>query len=132
MLRTACYRHAKNYPGEKYAISRTQPAGCSYPSIPYLYPSWAMVMGLKQGEITQEQYRELYLQMLEAPCSCRRSQQEPHPVRQHLEAIKAEVEKGRDIVLLCWEPPGQFCHRVLVAEYLVNNLGLDPALVEIN
>lgn len=132
MLRTASFREAERYPGEKYSISRTQPAGCSYTPIPYLFPAWIMIMGLKQGEISESQYTDLYLQILEGPCSCRRSQQEPHLVRQHLEAIKSEVERGRDIVLLCWEPKGKFCHRVLVARYMIDSLGLDPRLVEIN
>lgn len=31
---------------------------------------------------------------------------------------------GRDAVLLCWEPPGQFCHRRLAATWLENELGI--------
>lgn len=32
---------------------------------------------------------------------------------------------GNDIVLLCWEGPGEFCHRHIVAEWLKNTLGID-------
>ena len=31
---------------------------------------------------------------------------------------------GDDAILLCWEPPGTFCHRRLVAEWLEKNLGV--------
>ena len=30
---------------------------------------------------------------------------------------------GPDAILLCWEAPGEFCHRRLVAEWLQENLG---------
>lgn len=33
-------------------------------------------------------------------------------------------EFGMDSVLLCYEPPGEFCHRRLVAEYLQRTLGV--------
>ena len=31
----------------------------------------------------------------------------------------------RDKVLLCWEDPGLFCHRRIVAEWLQENLGVE-------
>jgi len=31
---------------------------------------------------------------------------------------------GADAILLCWEQPGAFCHRRLVAEWLEKNLGV--------
>ncbi len=33
-------------------------------------------------------------------------------------------ELGEEAVLLCWEPPGKFCHRRLVAEWLQKALGI--------
>jgi len=32
---------------------------------------------------------------------------------------------GRDVVLLCYEKPGDFCHRKLVAEWLSDNLNIE-------
>jgi hypothetical protein len=32
---------------------------------------------------------------------------------------------GDDFVLLCWEPPGEFCHRQVVAAWLKKELGLE-------
>ena len=38
---------------------------------------------------------------------------------------------GEDAILLCWEAPGKFCHRRLVAEWLEEHLGrLVPELRE--
>ena len=32
---------------------------------------------------------------------------------------------GEDAILLCWEPPGGFCHRRLVAAWLEEHLGVE-------
>jgi uncharacterized protein (DUF488 family) len=32
---------------------------------------------------------------------------------------------GEDAVLLCWEKPGEFCHRHLVAQWLKEKLGIE-------
>lgn len=34
-------------------------------------------------------------------------------------------ELGSDSVILCWEAPGKFCHRYLVAKWLSESLGID-------
>lgn len=31
---------------------------------------------------------------------------------------------GEDAILLCWEPPGKFCHRHIVAEWLRDKIGI--------
>lgn len=31
------------------------------------------------------------------------------------------ISKGADVALLCYERPGEFCHRHMLAEYLTNN-----------
>ncbi len=35
------------------------------------------------------------------------------------------MSKGKDVALCCFEKPGEFCHRHLVAEWLNSNLGID-------
>ena len=32
---------------------------------------------------------------------------------------------GHDVILLCFEKPGEFCHRHLVAQWLKSNLNID-------
>jgi hypothetical protein len=42
-----------------------------------------------------------------------------------LEANKILEEIGNDAILLCWEKPGQFCHRTLVGEWLSRELRIE-------
>lgn len=44
---------------------------------------------------------------------------------QDIVAFLERVSDGKDVVLLCFEKPGDFCHRQLVAEWLNKNLQLD-------
>lgn len=45
-------------------------------------------------------------------------------VLSELNAKQVFEELGEDAVLLCWEAPGKFCHRRLVAGWLQNELGI--------
>jgi len=42
-----------------------------------------------------------------------------------LDPRKVYQELGEDAILLCWEKPGEFCHRRLVAEWLERELGVE-------
>jgi len=42
-----------------------------------------------------------------------------------LDAAKVVEDLGSDAVLLCWEAPGKFCHRRLVAAWLEEALGIE-------
>ena len=37
---------------------------------------------------------------------------------------KVFEDLGEDAIMLCWEPPGKFCHRRLVAKWLEECLGV--------
>lgn len=41
----------------------------------------------------------------------------------NLDPQKVFEDLGEDAILLCWEAPGKFCHRRLVAEWLEEHLG---------
>ncbi|PJZ28737.1 DUF488 domain-containing protein [Leptospira kmetyi] len=41
-----------------------------------------------------------------------------------LEELK-ELSQGKDIALLCYEKPGDFCHRRLVAEWIERKTGIE-------
>jgi uncharacterized protein (DUF488 family) len=47
-----------------------------------------------------------------------------------LDPKKVYEELGENSILLCWEKPGDFCHRHLVAEWLSSNLNI-PKIEEI-
>ena len=59
---------------------------------------------LKMDEVT---YREEYQKILD--------NRDPRRVYEAL---------GENSILICWEAPGKFCHRRLVAEWLEEHLGL--------
>ena len=40
-----------------------------------------------------------------------------------LDPAKVAADLGPNAILLCWEPPGKFCHRRLVAAWLEEHLG---------
>lgn len=47
-----------------------------------------------------------------------------------LDRRRSMREFGKDAVLLCFEAPGEYCHRRVVAEWLERNLGIEvPELV---
>lgn len=57
--------------------------------------------------------------------------QDPAIVFQHLKQIAKEAKKD-NVVLLCWEGIGKFCHRHIVAKWLNANYGLGVKEVELN
>jgi uncharacterized protein YeaO (DUF488 family) len=69
-------------------------------------PSWDIVMGHKYGRITDDQYKTMYYRMM-------------------LRSLKANPAKWKDllskgvITLMCFCKPGEFCHRVLLANFIV-------------
>jgi hypothetical protein len=47
-----------------------------------------------------------------------------------LDPQKVFEELGPDAILLCWEKPGEFCHRRMVAEWLEVHLGIEVSEYE--
>lgn len=69
--------------------------------------------------VTQERYVELYHREV-------LSKLDPQETFDELQKLGL----GAEPVLLCWEKPGDFCHRRLVAEWFGEKLGVDvPELV---
>jgi len=72
-------------------------------------PNVNTLNAIKSGEISQKEYEEQYLHQLNA------SVRGADFIR-YLLAISA----GKDIVLLCYEKYGDFCHRHILAKWLNN------------
>lgn len=72
-----------------------------------LAPTWSIVTAYKEGRITQERYEELYLLQL--------NRSSPHYVVAH-------IPPGA--ILLCYERPGEFCHRHIAAKWLMQVPGV--------
>ena len=84
------------------SIARTQPKRAKpLKEVDPLKPPRALLKGYKDGEISQEEFARYY----------RTS------VLWHLNpAAWGKHLQGK--VLLCWEKPGNFCHRHLIADWL--------------
>lgn len=69
-------------------------------------PTWDLVMGYKQGRVTQEEYIARYTELMRESYRRYRSQWE-------------ELLARDRVVLVCYCPEGNFCHRQVLAELLV-------------
>jgi uncharacterized protein (DUF488 family) len=67
-----------------------------------------IVWDYKNGFLTKEAYISAYLRLLE---------QRKDAIASELADIR-KLAQGKTVVLLCWEPEGQFCHRHLLLDFL--------------
>lgn len=102
-IKTSCFSIYKNKP-EGVAISRGVPKWFKGDKLMELCPSWALIKNTKLSE--QEWVEEYHKEVL---CNL-----DPHGI--------AEKVEGK--VLLCWEKPGEFCHRRVVAEWIEKETGI--------
>lgn len=73
-----------------------------------LCPGWQLVQDYKSGKITSKEYTERYIKY----------------VLIKLDPQQVYYRLGQDAILLCWEKPGNFCHRLIVADWLETNLNI--------
>jgi uncharacterized protein YeaO (DUF488 family) len=73
--------------------------------LPLLAPSWEIVMGVKSGRITHEQYTAIYWQGLV---------DRYHDNPEFFEWLVAH----EDLALGCYCAAGLFCHRHIIVEFL--------------
>ena len=108
-------RNARN--PNSIAICRTisrwvrEDLGFNGPHLKTLAPSSTLVFhDRKEQKISDDEYRRRYLQELK---------------RQNLtpESIIDTLPDGA--ILLCYEPPGKFCHRRILAEWIENEIGFE-------
>jgi hypothetical protein len=103
MIFTSNFKTAGHLP-QGVAISRGIPRGWQGRVYRPLAPSWALVK-----VFDRTQFIKLYkAQVLD---------------RLNAGQVLRDLG-GDDFVMLCWEAPGQFCHRLVVAAWLQKELGL--------
>lgn len=105
-MKTACFKY---YTGDMGV------AICIYPPIdwtglrfPALEPGRREFYAIKDGKMTQEEYEKRYREDV-------LSKLNPQDI----------YNRFKNNVLLCWEPPGEFCHRRIVAKWIEENLGIE-------
>jgi uncharacterized protein (DUF488 family) len=99
-MRTSNFRLA-GYKREAVAISRGVPRGWYGRRYMALAPTRAML------QLINTEFDKAYAEMLS-----------------RLDPLKVMNDLGQDAILLCWEQPGEKCHRRQVAEWLENSLGI--------
>lgn len=93
-------------------VSNSAPMNVDYTIRPAI-PAWAIVSAHKNKQITDKEYTERYLADTNFAA-----------VKAKLDAIQA-ANQDKDIILLCYEKPGNFCHRHILAEKLNEDYGLN-------
>lgn len=89
------------------AIGR--PKFLSLPQMLNVAPTRYMV----SGPCSREEYLRLYDQIL--------AKQDAHQVVSQIESLSG----GRDVALCCYEKPGDFCHRHILAKWITDNTGIE-------
>lgn len=76
-------------------------------------PAPELVYGMKRGEVTPEEYEERYYSML--------------MFRKDFiaENVPYLLQGEKNVVLLCYEKPNDWCHRHILARFLREQFGLD-------
>jgi len=98
------------------SIARFLPKWIEAPVYEYkkLAPSKELLLDIKNGDISVEEYKQIYKEEVLDNLN-------PHALVTHLQNM-APFDK--DVVLLCYERPGEFCHRSLVVQWFREN-GID-------
>ena len=112
MIYTGYFAKVKQYENAgltTVSISGKAPSFYKGPEYKGLAPRWQMFNDWKKGKIDNFGYTQLFNQYLETLDK---------------ESVKRALESfGENVVLLCYEKPGDFCHRHLVADWLEANFG---------
>ena len=107
---TSYFANLKNLPENAVVVSiaRSQPQGMNLPEFKAFAPSAELLHAYKQGKVTNEEYETQYLAQLEALPNLSK-------IKEHLAQYTKDQDK--DLVFLCWEAPGKFCHRHVLAKF---------------
>jgi uncharacterized protein YeaO (DUF488 family) len=122
MIYTASFLTHDQFQGRKFSIANRQPTKFKdnpFSVIKALQPG-NIVAKYKARQISQEEYTRRYLEQLD------------RNVDLLWRMVNSALSEEGPIVLLCWEEEGDFCHRRILADYLVKVMGVDAAVVEVH
>ncbi len=118
MLYTASFYAPGNWEGLRYRVSRSHPRGrrTQWETLPFLYPARDLLVAYRAGELDFAGLSAEYRSSLDL------RQEESADLQEWL----AVIPDLGDFTLLCFEREGQPCHRVVLAEWLLERA---PGLV---
>ena len=103
MLYTSYFAKVKTFPADSHVYSISNSSPFPLEKLPYLVPSWDLVKRYKDGIIDEASYTAEYIAMLET----------------NKDAILSQILVLPDnSILCCYEGPGKFCHRHILADWL--------------
>jgi uncharacterized protein (DUF488 family) len=112
MIYTSCFKLSGHHPNA-IAISNGTRFYSHVRKYRPLVPPWQLVKESRDGRLSAAEFEAAYQTQLQA-----------------LDAEKVVAEVGENAILLCWEAPGEYCHRRMVAAWLETELGIQvPELV---
>ena len=110
------------------AISRSMPKGLEgkIPQMTALSPSWETLNAYRDGKISIDEYVARFSSELASHGKRPLGEYEAEAElrRVFLERLGDIAGEGREVSLMCWEKPGDFCHRHIVSDWL-GGKGLD-------
>ena len=115
MICTSYYGNYRKFKGMfRVSISRTAPSNSCDIQLIKLAPTADLLQKYKSNSITNEEYTSVYHNQL-------LKLENDGYIAKFVKALSTLQELKGDVVLLCYEKKGDFCHRHLLAEYLNNN-----------
>jgi hypothetical protein len=112
-IQTSNYAHnGENL--DAIGISCSSPKWFMGATFPLLAPEWAMVDSIKKGLISEKEYTLQYINLIKN----RRNQGQ-------LTAAMIYDMLPENSILLCYEPPNEFCHRRVLAEWINIETGIE-------
>ena len=100
---TSNYARCGNNP-MAMSVSASTPPHFRGKHLPHLAPTWSMIDAYKNGAMSESEYSEQYIDLLE-------NQRKLHP-----KEVLDSIPNGT--ILLCYESPKDFCHRIVLARWL--------------
>lgn len=123
MIKTkSVYKPKDESDGTRILITRFYPRGVRKGHfdewVRELAPSIELLKGYKEGIINQEQFTVQFFSQINSNVAS-------------LEALQSisEIAKTSDITLLCYEKDGEFCHRHLVNDMVLREMGEMPEIL---
>ncbi|WP_156181066.1 DUF488 family protein, N3 subclade [Desulfovibrio sp. TomC] len=110
MITTSYFAREKNIPNP-VCIAQVKPSWSKSKEYKKLAPPWNLVGRYKKGTVSTQQYTQEYSFFV-------LSRLNPVEVLNEIKSLF-----GDDASLLCYEKPGDFCHRRIVAEWLEKGTG---------
>lgn len=112
-IQTSNYaRNGKN--PDAISISCSSPQWFMGAKFPLLAPEWTMVDSIKKGLMSEKEYTMKYIDLIKN----RRNQGQ-------LTALMIYDMLPENSILLCYEPPNEFCHRRVLAEWINIETGIE-------